>query len=172
MPTSKPRILVTLEPEDYALVRRVASVSGVSMASLLREYVEMSRPMLQHMAQLADSLESAQAERKEVHEEAVQRVLDKGQLLADAASGQLPLFYDMLESLAQAISGGGIDLGDFTRSLAEEGMSTDPQLCNTGVSFSSQVQNTPLLPHKTERKNCFNNEDPDPEPPPVGGSDG
>lgn len=105
MPTKKPRVIVTLDPDDYELLRRVAVASGGSMASVLREYVEMSRPMLRHLADLADSMERAERERKELHQGAVDRAIQKGQALFDLAEGQLPLFYDWLEVLAETVEG-------------------------------------------------------------------
>ena len=136
MPTKKPRVIVTLERGDYDLVRKVAEASGVSMGALLREYVDMSRPMLEHLANLADSLQRAQHERREVHQEAVDRAISKGQALFDIANGQVPLFFDMVETLTSEIAGEGLTSLplDGAAPAARDGLCSEgPPTSNTGV---------------------------------------
>lgn len=56
MATDKPRITITLEPEHYALLRRLSALNGESMSSIVGELVESVAPTL---SRVADVLEHA-----------------------------------------------------------------------------------------------------------------
>lgn len=131
MPTKNPRIVVTLAPEDYELVRKVATAQGSSMSALLREYVEMSRPMLQHMAGLIDAFANADRERVETHQTAIAGAIEKGQALFDLAAGQMPLFLDAVKGLADEI---GADPDEAMVALLTMPDGPEPPTCNTGVT--------------------------------------
>ncbi len=118
--------MVTVEPEDYELLKRVAAAQGASMGSILREYVEMSRPMLQHVAALFDQLQAADSERRLVHEQALESAMDKGQAVIDSMNGQLSLLWDVLQSATQDIEGSGCTVSEVAQG---------PPTCNTGVRF-------------------------------------
>ncbi len=97
----------------------------------MREYVEMSRPMLRHVASFGDQFREADQERRVVHEQALASAMDKAKVLLDQANGQQSMFYDLLEALGQDLDGTGV-----TSVEVCEG----PPTCNTGVRFSEQVQ--------------------------------
>ena len=44
MATSKPRVTVTLEPDDYALLRELAELSDESMSSILADLLATTAP--------------------------------------------------------------------------------------------------------------------------------
>lgn len=44
MPTTKPRIIVTLEPEDKAVLDELAAVLGASVSSVVRELIREAVP--------------------------------------------------------------------------------------------------------------------------------
>ena len=149
--TKKPRIMVTLEREDYDLVKRVAEAQDMSMSALLRDYVEMSRPMLTHMVELVEALEKAADERRGIHMAAVEGAMEKGQQLADFASGQLPLAFDWLQTFAQAINGNETKVSE----LLGEGavVDTTPISNNMGVrSEDLALVETRREKRKRERK--------------------
>jgi len=56
MPTVKPRVYVTLEPETYEAIRRIAHYSQRSVGGIIGEMAQSSAPVL---VQLADTLERA-----------------------------------------------------------------------------------------------------------------
>ena len=56
MATDKPRITITLEPEEHATLQRLAKLQGGSMSGILREFMGEVMPIL---AKVADSLELA-----------------------------------------------------------------------------------------------------------------
>jgi hypothetical protein len=137
--------MVTLEQEDYDLLRRVSVAQGASMSSILRDYVQTARPAFEHMANLFESLRRAQLEHHDTWEKAVAGAMVQGDALFAQVGNQLPLVFDFFEHLGEAVEG---------RTTPIQGLSVgDPQLCNTGVRLqhvsTTQVQNEP---NKAKRK--------------------
>ncbi|PTR16277.1 MULTISPECIES: hypothetical protein [unclassified Nitrosospira] len=50
MPTSKPRITVTLTEEQHAILRKISAASGQSMSGVISEFMLMAQPALERMA--------------------------------------------------------------------------------------------------------------------------
>jgi hypothetical protein len=50
MPTSKPRITVTLTKEQHAVLRRISAAGGQSMSSVISEFMLTAQPALERMA--------------------------------------------------------------------------------------------------------------------------
>ena len=50
MPTSKPRITITLTEEQHAILRRISGASGQSMSSVISEFMLTAQPALERMA--------------------------------------------------------------------------------------------------------------------------
>lgn len=59
MPTSNPRVNVTLSPSLDTLVQRLATLQGVSKSHVLRELVETAEPGLQRVVALMDAANAA-----------------------------------------------------------------------------------------------------------------
>lgn len=57
MATEKPRITITLEPNEHAVLQRLAQLQGRSMSGILREFMGEVLPILE---KVADALEIAQ----------------------------------------------------------------------------------------------------------------
>lgn len=62
MPTTNPRVNVTLSPALDALVSRLAGHQGVSKSQVLRELLETAEPALQRVVALMDAASSARTE--------------------------------------------------------------------------------------------------------------
>jgi hypothetical protein len=62
MPTSNPRIIVTVSPSLDALVDRLARLQRVSKSQVLRELLEAAEPALQRAAALMDAASTATSE--------------------------------------------------------------------------------------------------------------
>lgn len=56
MATSKPRITITLEPEHYAVVKRLADLQEMSMSKIITQFFGEVSPIL---SRVADTLEAA-----------------------------------------------------------------------------------------------------------------
>lgn len=91
-----PRVQVSLSQEQYDLVSRCAAVGGVSMSKFIAEYVEMSVPMLRHMAEIAEKFQEVSEGRRALHSDAIQAAIARGDALMDAL-----LFEDVRAAFAE-----------------------------------------------------------------------
>lgn len=71
MPTTKPRLTVTLPEQVYATVQRVAAVQGGSMSSVIVELVESMEPGLRRIADLGEAMDRATEEQRQAMRDAV-----------------------------------------------------------------------------------------------------
>lgn len=70
----KPRVTVTLEPYQAETLRRVSRVNGVSISSIIRDFVEAWEPGLRRIADLGEAMEQADAAQRAELAAALQRV--------------------------------------------------------------------------------------------------
>lgn len=61
MPTTKPRISITIEPEDLAVLDRYAQASGNPRASMIAQMIHAAVPELQRAAELIELANAAPA---------------------------------------------------------------------------------------------------------------
>lgn len=101
MPTSNPRVNVTLSVSLDALVSRMATHQRVSKSQVLRELLEAAEPALQRAVILMDQATSAT---RDVHQQLASR-LDQQQNAAEVEMRQLMQFTRDLVSQAQAVRG-------------------------------------------------------------------
>ena len=73
MPTTKPRITVTLKPHAYEVLSRLSAVSGDSMSALLADLFEVSRPSLERLVSVLERAASAPEEARAGLAAAVER---------------------------------------------------------------------------------------------------
>lgn len=141
MPSSNPRINVTLSPSLDALVARLASLQRVSKSSVLRELLEAAEPQLSQVAALMDAASNARLDvnkalatdmQSALHKVVrdAERVLARGSGLVDdlvvkaeAVRGRRPA------RMPVAREGGGTGRG--SRNVAGRGR--DPLLSKRGV---------------------------------------
>jgi len=104
MPTTNPRIQVTLPPSLFQLVARMATMQRASMSQLLRELLEAAEPALQRAVALMEAAERAKGA---VHEglggglmraqERIEAELAKHLRLVDAAAEDLVAVAERIE---------------------------------------------------------------------------
>lgn len=69
MPTSKPRITVTLTEEQHAILRKISAAGGQSMSGVISEFMLMAQPALERMAMSLQQLkQDLDADRQRVAE--------------------------------------------------------------------------------------------------------
>ena len=59
MATSKPRITISVTPEQYALLDRLSSLKGGAKSTIVTDVLEASVPALERAADLLQALEQA-----------------------------------------------------------------------------------------------------------------
>ena len=118
MPTSKPRITVTLTEYQHAILRKISDSGGLSMSSVISEFMVAAQPTLEKMAdafqqlkqdryddhqRVADLLTGLHAERnrndsRDHMEPRAQRVEKKAEQAAQAGQGTIDTLFPTPET--------------------------------------------------------------------------
>lgn len=94
MATSKPRLNLTLEPQLYALLKKLSEQQGTSMASIVVDLIETVAPVLERVSVAVEAAQSAQASVKEnLVRTAEEAEFQLGPMMAEAM-GQLDMFIE------------------------------------------------------------------------------
>lgn len=94
MPTANPRIAITVPQHRHDLLKRIATLQGVSMASLVSDLLEEFFPMLERMCVVLEAAQKAQESSMEGVRKAVEMAEAELTPLAKAVMGQFDLFMD------------------------------------------------------------------------------
>lgn len=104
MATSKPRITITLEPEQHEILRRLADLQGTSMSRIVTEFLGEVVPIL---ANVVTTLEAAQRSSSDARAKFV-RTAETAEAelrpLAEFARNQFDLFAGEISRLEHASS--------------------------------------------------------------------
>lgn len=60
----KPRLSISVEPEVFELVHRLSDLGGGSVAAIIREILDTSRPVLEHLVKTAEAYIEADASKQ------------------------------------------------------------------------------------------------------------
>lgn len=150
MATDKPRITISLAPEHYAILQRLAKLQKAPMSRLITELVEEVSPVL---SKVADSLEIAMRAQEGVRVQ-LRRAADEAEEelrpLVNAVKNQFDLFnaqaVALMEPLASAAGGadaGAAGIADAPADVplaapAEGGRRRRPPSSNTGATDSQR----------------------------------
>lgn len=99
MATTKPRLAITLEPEQYEILQRLAKVQGGSMARIVSEMLAEMSPMLEKVAEAMEAAHKAQQGMKATIRTAAEQAERDMQPLAAAAIAQFEHFAQELGRL-------------------------------------------------------------------------
>ena len=92
MATKKPRIAITLEPQRYDLLKRLATLQGGSMAGLVGELMEVTFPVLERVCVALEAAKQASESSIEGMRIAADRAMAELQPMMDASMDQLDMF--------------------------------------------------------------------------------
>lgn len=123
MATLKPRVAVTLEPHRYDMLKRLASLQGVSMSHLLADLVETVAEPLERVVVVLEAAKRAPDQVKDGLRAAVLKSEAEVLPMATKALSQLDMF------LAEAAAAVG---GDGRRSRAAPSSVADPRPVTRG----------------------------------------
>lgn len=101
MATSKPRITITLEPEHYAVVKRLADLQETSMSKIITQFFGEVSPIL---SRVADTLEAARRASDDARAKFVRTAEVAEQELrplAEAVRNQFDFFAEELSRLSE-----------------------------------------------------------------------
>ena len=94
MPTVKPRINITVTPERYELLKRLAGHQGTSMSGLVSETLEMMYPVMERVCVVLEAAKMAQESSKEGLRQTIAKAEAELLPMLYQAVGQFDLFVD------------------------------------------------------------------------------
>lgn len=100
MATDKPRITITLEPEQYAVLHRMAKVQGGSMSRIVTDLLGEVAPVLGRVADAMEAAQKAQQGMKATIRAATEQAERDMQPLVATVLGQFDHFATQLERLS------------------------------------------------------------------------
>ena len=125
MPTTVPRIAVTLDSTAYEAVRYLALASGTSMSKVVAQVVEAVAPVLSRTADVLAAAKQAQSDQRAGLIAAAAEAEARMRTLAVQAGMATE---DVLGRLERAATG-----GQPAKAGADGGRAPDPRASNTGV---------------------------------------
>lgn len=94
MPTAKPRVQVTLEPETHAVIERLARLQGRTRGSIIAELLDSIAPTLTRTVALLEAAMEAPNDVKRGLRAVVEGVHDELVQVSGEASAQLDMLLD------------------------------------------------------------------------------
>jgi hypothetical protein len=137
MPTTKPRITVTLEPRQYELLKQISSAGGDSMSKLVSELLGTVEPTLERMALMLQRLRKVKRDEQEEVRRVLGDVHNGLESLMEATISQVDMFVDRAgeATATRAASEAGRGRVYERRAASGKGRkkAVSTPLCNTGV---------------------------------------
>jgi len=107
MPTTKPRITITLEPHAHEVLSRLSAAGGDSMSAIVAQFVDMALPSLERVVVVLERARSAPQEARAGLAAAVERAERAVMPALLAAVDQADLFLsEVSQEAAQTAQGG------------------------------------------------------------------
>lgn len=150
MPTTKPRIAVTLEPNDYEVVQRLSELTGDPKSRIIAELMQAVIEPLRRTVALLEAAQSAPIEIKQGLRNTVETMERELYQVAGHSLEQMDWLIDTLQArpggrqAGLPASGPDSDPDGF-EAYSNARMKSRPPLCNTGVR-------SPVSVDKSKRK--------------------
>lgn len=94
MPTKNPRINITVKPERYELLKRLASHQGTTMSGLVSETMEMMYPVMERVCVVLEAAKMAQESSKDGLRKTIAKAEAELLPMLYEAVGQFDMFVD------------------------------------------------------------------------------
>lgn len=108
MATTKPRITITLEPEQHDVLQRLAALQRAPMSRIVSDLIDEVTPMLEKLLVTLEAASRAHHDVKANIRRTAEEAEAELQPLAAAARAQLDMFTQMIAGMVpQADAGGG-----------------------------------------------------------------
>lgn len=99
MATTKPRITITLEPRQYEVLKAIREVSGFDMASIIRDLISASEPVLVQTAIALQKVKSATDAQKVEMAKVIEASQAKYEPILAAGLDQLDMFFGQVRDV-------------------------------------------------------------------------
>lgn len=134
MATTKPRITITLNERQHAILRAISENSGQSMSAFVHELLEQSMPVLERMAETFRKIKTAQDE----HRRRIVAELDDAQAAVEPIVAQAIGQFDLFSQRVEAVL--GVVPGDGRMRPPQAPPAEDPRPVITGVRSSAPAK--------------------------------
>lgn len=94
MPTKNPRINITVKPERYELLKRLAAHQGTTMSGLVSETMEMMYPVMERVCVVLEAAKMAQESSKDGLRKTIAKAEAELLPMLYEAVGQFDMFVD------------------------------------------------------------------------------
>ena len=111
MATTKPRITISLEEQDYAVLKRLYTLNGVPMSRTVSELLAMLTPVLGRMADNLEAVAKADEETRQKIAESLEKHFVGINVAYNSAMENFNEFSDGLKAEVQGIAQRGGDGG-------------------------------------------------------------
>ena len=105
MPSIKPRLALTLPQHRYDLLKRLAGLQGVSMASVVSELLDECYPVLERVVLALEAAQKASEGARSGLKDACDKALEELEPYRVAASDQFDMFMDGIMQKTEAAAG-------------------------------------------------------------------
>jgi hypothetical protein len=151
MPSVKPRLALTLPEHRHDLLKRLAGLQGVSMASVVTELLEECYPVLERVVLALEAAKTASESAKAGLRESCDKAIEELEPYRVLVSDQFDLFMDGITRqiqdaeapATQPRSGGGAGVS------ADASAAVNPRVVTRG----SGIPDTPPIPHVRKSRN-------------------
>lgn len=145
MPSVKPRLALTLPEHRHDLLKRLAGLQGVSMASVVTELLEECYPVLERVVVALEMAKSASESAKAGLRESCDKAIEELEPYRDVISAQFDLF---MGEITRQVQGASDATGDAPRAApvaadAPPSGEVNPRVVTRG----SGSPDTPPIPH-------------------------
>jgi uncharacterized protein (DUF1778 family) len=140
MPTSKPRITITLSQHQHDLLGAMADAQKVSMSSIVVELLDTAVPVLERVMDLINAAKRAPKEALDELKRSLDRAEHSVLGMQQEAIGQLDLLLKEAGGMGEAHRGSPVT----SASKARRSVSEKPPTSNRGVRITSTPQ-TPVV---------------------------
>lgn len=144
MPSVKPRLALTLPEHRHDLLKRLAALQGVSMASVVTELLEECYPVLERVVVALETAKSASESVKTGIRESCDKAIEELEPYRVAVSDQFDLFMD---GLTRQIQGEASPRDGAAASALGAGSPRPASVNPRVVTRGSGSPDTPPIPH-------------------------
>lgn len=104
MATTKPRITISLTPEQYEIVRRLSVLQKAPMSRIITDFFGEVAPILANVADTLEAAQRASSDARAKFVRAAEVANDELRPLAEAVKNQFDMFAGELERLNRSVS--------------------------------------------------------------------
>lgn len=104
MPTKKPRINVTLETNEYALLKRYAELQGVSMSKVISGFIELTIEPLERFCVMLEGIKHTDKEIHQGFRQSIDQATDDVGMVFQKHITQNDLFFSTSNSATNSTS--------------------------------------------------------------------